>query len=49
MVTEILSGVIILLALILIVFGVNIEPIKEGYAVYFTVKGIRKEIIIKTK
>ncbi len=49
MVTEILSGVIILLALILIVFGVNIESIKDGYAVYFTIKGTRKEIIIKTK
>ena len=45
---QILSGILIL-AVILILLSVNIERIDDGYAVYFTVKGIRKEIIIKTK
>ena len=45
---QILSGILIL-AVILLLLSVNIERIEDGYTVYFTINGIRKEIIIKTK
>ena len=45
---QILSGILIF-AVILLLLSVNIERIEDGYTVYFTINGIRKEIIIKTK
>ena len=45
---QILSGILIF-AVILFLLSVNIEHIEDGYTIYFTINGIRKEIIIKTK
>ena len=45
---QILSGILIF-SVILFLLSVNIEHIEDGYTIYFTINGIRKEIIIKTK